>query len=148
MALFVVTRSTALPTGEAWRRLTDWPRHARYVPLTTITVPTEGPNGLGTVFLARTGGRRFGFDDPMEVTAWEPPTDGGPGRCRLDKRGRVVTGWAELSVEPVSVGSEVGSRATWREDVGVARLPRLADRSTALSSRLLFGRVLRRLLEG
>jgi hypothetical protein len=142
VALFVVSHESTHDTVEAWRRLTDWPAHARFVPFTSISVTTPPPAGVGTVFVAHTGVGRVGFDDPMRVTAWEAPAAGGRGRCRLDKLGRVITGWAELSVEPH--GS--GTLATWREDAAVARLPRLADRATALSSRLLFGRVLRGLL--
>jgi hypothetical protein len=143
MALFVVTHNTTRTPAEAWERLTDWPRHGRYVPLTTITVPTPPPPGVGTTFVAHTGVGRLGFDDPMTVTEWEPPVDGGAGRCRLEKQGRVALGWAELTVEPIATGT----RASWREDISIAHLPRLADGATAASSRLLFGRVLRRLLE-
>ena len=142
MPSFVASQDTALSPAAAWARITDWPRHARYVPFTAITVPTGGPNRVGTVFLARTGLGQFGFDDPMEVVEWTEPGDGTPGRCRLVKRGSVMLGWAELLVEP----APAGSRVTWTEDLTVARLPRLADRVTALSSRLLFTRVLKRVL--
>ncbi len=84
----------------------------------------------------------LGFDDPMEIVSWQPPADGRPGKARIEKRGTVMTGWAELTVEPRGTGS----RSTWREDIDVARLPRFAAGPTRLSSRLLFGRVLRKLL--
>lgn len=142
MALFVVHADTPRSTDEAWARLTDWPKHGRYVPFTAIEVTTPPPAGVGTVFVARTGGRRAGFDDPMEIVAWEPPVAGGVGRCRIEKRGRVMLGWAELTVTPTATGA----RATWTEDITVAKLPKFTDGGTALSSRLLFGRVLRRLL--
>ncbi len=143
MSEFVVTHETSRSPDEAWARLTDWPQHARHVPLTAIKVTTARRDGIGTVFVARTGIGRLGFDDPMEITAWQAPGAGGTGRCRLVKRGRVVTGWAQLSVEPTATGA----RATWQEDIRVTGLPKLADSATALTSRLLFGRVLRRLLE-
>lgn len=139
MQPFVVTRDTALSPSDAWNRITDWAAHARWVPFTTIEITTPAPNGVGTVFLARTGGRRVGFDDPMEVVEWDPPRF-----CRLEKRGAVMLGWAELRVEPR--GS--GSRVTWRESARPARLPRFADRAAAVAGRLLFGRVLHRLLDG
>ena len=142
MALFAVTEDSERSVQDAWDRLVDWPAHARYVPFTDIRVTTPGPNGVGTVFVARTHVGRLGFDDPMEVVSWQPPVDGAPGRARIEKRGTVMTGWAELTVEPR--GS--GSRATWREDIDVARLPGFAAGPTRLSSRLLFGRVLRKLL--
>ena len=77
---------------------------------------------MGTVFTARTHVGAVGFDDPMEIVSWAPPADGEPGRARIEKRGSVMTGWAELTV--AAHGS--GSRATWREDVSVARTPAFA----------------------
>ena len=142
MALFEVSQETPHAPEQAWARLVDWPRHGRYVPFTTVRITTAPPNGLGTVFVAHTGVGRFGFDDPMEVVRWTPPVDGAGGHCRLDKRGPVMHGWAELTVEPHGTGA----RASWREDVSVGKLPRFTDAGTALSSRLLFGRVLRGLL--
>jgi hypothetical protein len=141
MAQFVASHDTSLSVDEAWARLTDWPRHAAYVPLTTITV-TGVPTRIGTVFTARTAVGRFGFDDPMEIVEWAPP-EAGVGRCRLDKRGSVMLGWAELVVE----SRAGGSTATWTENITVARVPHFVDPLTAVSSRLLFSRVLRRLLE-
>jgi len=143
VARFTARHDSAVPAAVAWARLTDWPRHARYVPLTTVTVPTGGPNGVGTIFLARTGIGRLGFDDPMEVVDWSPPADGQAGRCHLIKRGSVMLGWAELVVEPRSSGSS----AIWTEEISVAQLPRFVEPVTAISSRLLFSRVLRRLVE-
>jgi hypothetical protein len=143
MALFVARHDSPLTAALAWDRLTDWPRHARYVPLTTITVPTPPPNGIGTLFIAHTGLARIGFDDPMEVTEWAPPEGPVAGRCHLIKRGRLMLGWAELVVTPRASGCT----ATWTEDISVARLPKAFDPITALSSRLLFSRVLRKLLD-
>ena len=143
MALFVVSHDSPLTPAAAWERITDWRRHGDYVPLTRISVTTPGPNGVGTTFVARTGTTRAGFDDPMTITQWQPPAGAAPGRCRLEKQGRVALGWAEITVE-ATVGG--GSRSTWREDVSIARVPKFADGLTALSSRLLFGRVLRKLL--
>ncbi|PWI40949.1 Immediate-early protein 2 [Streptomyces sp. ICBB 8177] len=143
MALFRITRRTELTAAEAWLRVTDWERHAAPVPLTAIRVTTAPPTGPGTRFTARTCVGRVGFDDPMEVTRWQPPGDG-PGLCRLDKRGSVVTGWAEIEVRPGASGSTV----QWREDLRVAALPAALDGVTAWSGRLLFGRVLSRLLAG
>jgi hypothetical protein len=142
MAAFVIVHDTVLSPEAAWARIVDWPQHARYVPLTTIEVTTPPPNGLHTVFNARTSVGRFGFDDPMEVVEWTPPRDGRPGHCRLEKRGTAMVGWAELSVEPHGAGA----RATWREDATPAKARRLAARPAAVSGRLLFGRVLRGLL--
>ena len=142
MAPFVVVRDTPLSVEAAWERIVDWAAHARFVPLTRIEVRTPPPNGLATVFSARTGVGRIGFDDPMEVVEWEPPQDGSTGRCRLVKRGTMMTGWAELSVEPRGGGS----RAIWREVAVPAWAPAFTAGLFAVAGRLLFGRVLRGLL--
>jgi hypothetical protein len=138
MPAFTVTTRTSLPPTEAWARLVDWARHAAHVPLTTITV-RPGEPGVGAVFVARTALGRVGFDDPMEVVAWDPPNF-----CRIEKRGRVMLGWAELSVTADGAGSLV----SWREEAVPARLPRFARPLADAAGRRLFTRVLRGLLSG
>ena len=130
MALFEIVREVPLSAEESWQRLTDWEQHARHVPLTRI-VRTHGG------FIARTGIGRLGFDDTMEIVAWREPWF-----CRLEKRGRVVTGWAEVLVEPAGAGS----RVTWREDLHVRGLPRVLDGLTRAVSTRVFSRVVDRLL--
>lgn len=144
MALFRIERRSPLAPDEAWRRLTDWERHAAHVPLTRITVTPAAPTRVGTTVVARTGAGPLGFDDPMEVVRWDPPAEGTAGRCRLEKRGSAVTGWAEIEVRP----DAGGSRVVWCEDLRVRGLPRLLDAPTAWSGRLLFGRAVRSLLAG
>ncbi len=143
MALIRITRRSALDPPEAWRRLTRWERHADRIPLTRIALTTPPPGGQGTRFVARTGIARAGFDDPMEVVRWEPPGDGHEGLCRLEKRGSVVTGWAELSVRAHGTGCEV----EWREDLRVRGVPALFDGVTAGCGRAVFGRALDALLD-
>ena len=121
-----IVREVPLTPEEAWARITDWPRHARAVPLTKIH---RTPNG----FVARTGVGRVGFDDPMRVVENDPPR-----YCRLVKDGRVVTGYAEILVEPTAAGS----RVTWRESLHVRGVPRVFAGVERWSSRLLFSRVL------
>lgn len=143
MPEFRIDRRCPLAPAEAWRRVTDWPRHATLVPLTRTTVLTEPPTGRGTRFVARTGIGRLAFDDPMEVTDWQPPAGDAPyGRCRLVKFGSLLTGWAEIEVHPHGTGSSV----VWREDLRVAPLPRFLDPLTARAGKVVFGRALRRLL--
>ncbi|MEU8774834.1 hypothetical protein [Streptomyces sp. NPDC048606] len=81
---------------------------------------------------------RITFDDPMEVVVWEPPL-----RVRLEKRGRVVTGWAEIELQPCSSG---GTEVRWRESIRVRGVPRFLDPLTAGAARLLFGHTLTGLL--
>lgn len=123
-------RQVPLPPAEVFERLTEWERHGEVVPLTTIT---PRPGG----FLARTGVGPLGFDDPMDVVVWEPPS-----RVRLVKRGRVVLGWAELRVEP----TERGSRVEWEEEAHVRGVPRFLARLEERAGRVLFGRVIDHLL--
>ncbi|AWB92360.1 SRPBCC family protein [Aeromicrobium chenweiae] len=130
MALIEIVREVHLTPDEAWSRLTHWERHGDHVPLTHVVRTADG-------FDAFTGVGRVGFHDPMDVVEWREPSF-----CRLEKRGRVITGWAELSVVPV----DGGSRVTWREDIHVTGTPQFMDGITRASSRLLFSRVIDGLL--
>ena len=142
----MIERFTPLPPAEAWRRLTAWERHSATVPFTRIAVLTPPPSGPGTVFVARTGAGRAVFEDPMRVAVWRPPgPDGAPGHCRLEKTGRIVTGWAEIDVRPGGDGG-TGSLVRWREDLRVWRLPALFDGVTSRAGRLVFGRAVDTLL--
>lgn len=154
MALFELTRTVALAPEEAWRRVTDWPRHSA-MPFTRVAVRPGTGAGVGAVVVARTGVGRFGFDDPMEVVVWRPPAPGVPGLCRLEKRGRVVRGWAEVHVRPAvpagssgSEGSYGASLVRWREDIRCAGLPAVGNTLLAAAGRPVFGRVLDALLAG
>ncbi|MEV5434200.1 SRPBCC family protein [Streptomyces sp. NPDC052701] len=143
MVDFLLERTAPLPLDEAWRRLTEWPRHGEVVPLTRITVVTPAPTRAGTRFVARSGVGPFTFDDPMEVTVWQPPRDGAPGLCRLEKRGRIVLGWAEIEVRPGPGGR---ARVLWREEIRVRPLPGLFDGLLRRSARYVFGRAVNHLL--
>ncbi|MGW6543937.1 SRPBCC family protein [Streptomyces massasporeus] len=143
MANFLLERTVPLPLDEAWRRITRWPRHGDAVPLTVVEVVPPGPTREGSRVVARSGAGPLAFDDPMEVTVWQPPKDGAAGMCRLEKRGRVVLGWAELEVRPGPGGR---TRVIWREEIRIRFLPSLFDGLVRRSSRYVFGRALNRLL--
>ncbi|OQD53689.1 Immediate-early protein 2 [Streptomyces phaeoluteigriseus] len=144
MVTFQFARTAPLPLDEAWRRLTEWTRHGDVVPLTRVTVVTPGPTREGTVFVARSGIGPFAFDDRMEVTVWCPPDDdGGPGLCRLEKRGRTVRGWAEIEVRPGPGGR---TRVIWREELRPRFVPSLFDPLVRPVARTVFGRAANRLL--
>ncbi|WP_030711568.1 SRPBCC family protein [Streptomyces sp. NRRL F-2580] len=138
-----IVHRTSRPPAETWRRLTDWERHGAQVPLTRTIISTAPPTHVGTIFTARTGVGRITFDDPMEVVVWQPPAGGSPGLVRLEKRGRSVTGWAEIEIRPLAAG---GTEVHWREELRVRGLPRALDPVVAAAGRLLFGRALARLL--
>ncbi|MEU3861823.1 SRPBCC family protein [Streptomyces sp. NPDC028722] len=143
MPFFSFERTVPLPLEETWRRLTEWPRHADAVPLTRIKVLTPAPTREGTRFVARSGVGPLAFDDVMEVTVWHPPADDEAGLCRLEKRGRVILGWAEIEVRPGPGGR---SRVVWREELWVRFLPRAFDGVLGQVSRRMFGRAANRLL--
>jgi hypothetical protein len=69
--------------------------------------------------------------------------DDGPGLCRLEKRGRIVKGWAEIEVRPGPGGR---ARVLWREELGVRPLPRPFDPLLRAAARSVFGRAVNRLL--
>ncbi|MGW0878113.1 SRPBCC family protein [Streptomyces sp. NPDC002671] len=143
MPTFSFERTAPLPLDEAWNRLTEWPRHAYVVPLTRIIVITSAPTREGTRFVARSGLGPLAFDDVMEVTVWRPPADDEPGLCRLEKRGRLVRGWAEIEVRPGPGGR---SRVVWREELRFRFLPGWCDGLVARVGRTVFGRAANRLL--
>ncbi|MFE5622580.1 SRPBCC family protein [Streptomyces virginiae] len=143
MPVIRIIHRTSVPVAEAWSRLTDWERHGAQVPLTRTIIETAPPTHAGTIFTARTGVGRITFDDRMEVVVWRPPADGSPGLVRLEKRGRAVTGWAEIEIRALATG---GSEVHWREELRVRGLPRALDPAVAAAGRLLFTRAIARLL--
>lgn len=141
VAGFDVVRRTPLSAADAWARVTDWKRHGDHVPFTTVTVDRAAPAGH-ELFVARTGIGPLAFDDPMLVTYSRPPSPAGPGIARLVKQGRVVLGWAVLTVTPTESGSEV----RWHEE---ARLRGTRGPAERLVNRVVaggFGRLLDGLL--
>jgi len=145
VVIFQLERTVPLSPQDAWRRLTQWSRHGDAVPFTRVHVLTPPPTREGTVLVARSGVGPLAFDDRMEVTGWQPPDADGPGRCRLDKRGRVVLGWAEIEVRPSPGGR---TRVIWREELRLRFLPSLFDPLLRTTARSVFGRAVNRLLRG
>jgi hypothetical protein len=139
MVQFEVRRETSLPAADAWSRLTDWKAHGQFIPLTTVT---RSGAGVGSTFTAHSALGPFAFDDVMDVTVWEPPAGDQPGRCRIVKRGGVITGWAELVVTPTGAGSMV----RWLEEAAIRRTGRVLDLPSRLASRVIFGRLVDGLL--
>lgn len=123
MPIIEVRRYTLLSPEQAFERVTTWEDHK--VPFTR-TRRTE----LG--FVARTAIGPIGFDDPMTVTAWEPPRF-----CRIEKTGNVVRGWAEIEIEVNAKGTCV----SWREDLSVRHLPKFTDRFTAFATKAMISRI-------
>lgn len=142
MAVFEVLRHTSLEPDEAWRRITDWERHGEHIPFTTVALTGTIRDGVGAGFVARTSIGPVHIDDPMEVTHWDPPVFEKPGRCEIEKRGRVILGGATITVHRTSEGSVV----RWVEDASVRWGGPFADLPTQLVGPKVFGRVVDQLL--
>lgn len=137
--MFTVTETSAEPVNRVWERVSDLVGHASGVPLQSVTSDPGEPE-VGWRFTPRTSLGPLGFDDPMVVTVWEPPR-----RLRVEKVGRVLAGWADISLAPLPDG---GTRVTWQEEVvpahtGIARRTRpLFD----AAGKIIFRRALTRML--
>jgi len=114
MGTFVIERVVAAPPAQVWDVVTDWAGYARWMPLTTMRLD-HGPTGVGWSFAGVTGIGRLRFSDVMRVTDWVPPSEARPGLFRLVKVGRLLAGWAEVSVQPLHGGDQ--SRLLWRENI-------------------------------
>lgn len=137
--MFTVSRTSSDPVHVVWERVSDLVGHAEGVPLQRVT-SDPGPPGPGWRFTPRTALGPLGFDDPMVVTVWEPPR-----RLRIEKVGRVLAGWADISLAPLPQG---GTRVTWQEEVVPAH-EGLARRTRPLfdaAGKIVFGRALERML--
>ena len=107
---FSVAIDIAAEPARVWGAVTDWEQQGAWLPATTVR-HLPGPVGaVGERFVARTGPGPFSFDDPITVTAWDPPR-----RCEILHTGRVVRGIGALHVEPAGAGS----RFTWWERITV-----------------------------
>jgi hypothetical protein len=136
---FTVSRRTALAPDRAWAALTDLAEHGRHVPLTEVEVP-DGGLVLGAEVVARTGLGPLAMADRMLVTALEPGR-----RLRLVKTGRLLRGWADVTVapEPQAPG---GSLVEWTEALWVPGLRRLTGAAGDRLGAVLFGGVVDALL--
>ncbi|MGI5203850.1 SRPBCC family protein [Spirillospora sp. CA-108201] len=95
---------SAAPPERLFDVLTDWPRHAEWMPFTSA----EGGDKVGDELRARTGVGPVGFLDTMVITDWRAGR-----RVAVRHTGRVVRGEAFFKVVPE--GS--GSRVVWAERV-------------------------------
>lgn len=93
------------PPERVFEVLTDWPRHAEWMPFTRA----EGGREAGAALEAWTGIGPVGFLDTMVITDWRPGE-----RVAVRHTGRVVRGEAFFQVTPVDGG---GSRVVWAERV-------------------------------
>lgn len=155
MGSFAIERIVAVPPPQMWEVVTDWAGYARWMPLTTMHLD-QGPARVGWSFAGLTGLGRLRFADVMRITHWAPPSDTGTsqtrtgetgtgetgsGAFRLVKVGRLLAGWAEVSVLPLAGGDQ--TKLLWREDITIRPilLGRLLAPLTDCLNRALFARV-------
>jgi len=138
MAALHLTRRSSAPPDVLWDVVTDFAGHAAYFPATRMELDPGEPR-LGWALTAVSGVGPLRLTDPMLVTAWDAPTPGRPeGSFRLVKTGRVLAGWAEVSVRPDGEGSLLD----WAEDVTLRLLPTgLTGPLVRPTSSRLYGRV-------
>jgi hypothetical protein len=101
------------------------------MPLTTMRLD-QGPTVVGFTFTGLSGLGRFRFADAMRITGWDPPAESGPGEFRLVKVGRLLAGWAEVSLQPLDNGRQ--THLLWRENI-VIRPPVLGRLLAPLTDR-------------
>ena len=121
MSEFLLRVETDLTRARAWERIWDLGRQSAIIPLTDVRLdPPATRLGEGAVFTGRTSLGPFGFDDPMHVTTWSPPTTIEGGAATVVKTGRVVGGRIEVRVDPLRQGAVV----QWRQELALPWLPR------------------------
>lgn len=104
----VVPVDIEAPAATVWHVVTDWERQGEWILGTRVTVTSSGdPRRLGARFAAFTGVGPLGFNDPMEVTEWDPPR-----RCVVTHHGRVVRGDGVFEVDELGPQR---SRFRWSE---------------------------------
>ena len=143
MAVISMKRSTTASVDDVWAVASDWSLHGNYFPLTHMTVADE-PAGVGQHFTAVSKLGPLAMPDPMVVTQWSPPHNGGPGSFAIRKLGKVLSGTVDFTVTATPTGSEL----SWVTDVSPAPAP-LAVLSKPFStpiSRGLYAGVLKKIV--
>lgn len=109
-AEFSVSVDIVARPAQVWQHVTAWEEQGAWMPATAIR-RLPGPVAMvGERFVARTRLGPLGFDDPITVTAWDPPRC-----CEILHTGRLVRGVGAFYVEP----SGRGTGFTWWERIEV-----------------------------
>lgn len=146
---FSISYHSSLSVADAFDRVSDVVSHP--VPLTTVWWHGDGPS-VGARFTART---KFGpvfFDDVMVVQRFDHPasSDDGAGRMVIEKVGRPLAGWADISVRPAVDGGP-GCVVEWREALWLRcpAVPLVEGFTSWVAARvgpLVFGQVVKQLV--
>jgi uncharacterized protein YndB with AHSA1/START domain len=129
MAALHLTRHTSASPAAVWDVVADFAGYGDWMPMTRMTTD-EGAPRVGWGFAGLTGIGPLAFSDSMLVTRWDPPApvtgQATPAVFRIVKTGRLLGGWAEITITPeprLSDGGTAGSRLDWVEDVVVRPMP-------------------------
>ncbi|MDQ1650296.1 MAG: hypothetical protein QOG60_2353 [Frankiaceae bacterium] len=107
MAEIALSVDVAAPPELVFDALTDWTGQGEWMAGTRVRVTRGDGRSVGSRILARTALGRLGFDDPMEITAWDRPR-----RVQVHHLGNVVRGDGVFEVEALADGT---SRFHWVE---------------------------------
>ena len=128
--VFEVDVEIPLTSQEAWNRLTDWPSHGKWIPLTRIDVDRADPKK----FVAYSGIRPLVLEDRMHQLTEQ--FDGTSGDSTVAKLGPILVGEARFAVKPGP--SPTSCVVSWREDVAVKWLPRFLTAPVAFAAKQAF----------
>lgn len=139
MGTFEITRAVRADPATVWRVVTDWSAYADWMPLTRMR-QDPGPTRLGFSFAGVSGIGPLSFTDSMVVTQWSPPVEG-RGEFRVRKTGRVLAGWAAVSVDQ-DPADPAGTRLRWVEEITLrpVRVGRFLAPAVDPLNRAMFGR--------
>lgn len=149
MAALHLTRHTAADPAAVWDVVAGFDGYGDWMPMTRMTTDDGAPR-VGWGFAGISGIGPLAFSDSMLVTRWEPPESTAPTSpavFRIVKTGRLLGGWAEITITPephVSTPGVLGSRLDWVEEVVVRPLPfkRLFAPLLDRASTWLYGRAI------
>lgn len=116
MAEIALSVDVNAPPEVVFDALTDWTGQGEWMAGTRVRVIRGDGRSVDSRILARTALGPLGFDDPMEITAWDRPR-----RVQVHHLGRVVRGDGVFEVEALADGT---SRFHWVEwlDLPLGRL--------------------------
>lgn len=155
MGTLHLTRHTSATPTAVWDVVTDFAGYGDWMPMTRM-VTDDGAPRLGWGFAGISGIGPLSFSDSMLLTQWDPPVPSteaatgpaapvAPSVFRIVKTGRLLGGWAEITITPEPSESSpgvLGSRLDWVEDVVVRPMPfkRFFDPVLDRASAWLYGR--------
>lgn len=153
MAALHLIRHTSASPAAVWDVVAGFEGYGDWMPMTRMTTD-DGVPRVGWGFAGVSGLGPLAFSDSMLVTRWEPPSTTSsttpsttPAVFRIVKTGRLLGGWAEITVTPephISTPGDVGARLDWVEEVVVRPLPfkRLFAPVLDRASRWIYGRAI------